>query len=356
MAEPRQPAGGALAGFDTMGGIQKAAILLTLIGEDAAAAVLNQLEADEVKAVTAEIAKIKMIDPSQHALVLAEFQRMIQDARALELAGAPYARRLLSRVRPGEDAEKIMKQLEPRKSRDESGDGPDVPAPELPEGLVTAPARRIALLLQDEPAQTVALVLAHLPARRAAQVMALMDPERRIEVTRRMAAIREVRPEVVTRVGAVLEGRLAAICDEPLIPLNGIQVAAETLSSLGRSAGSEVVDALAEQYPELSQQLRDMLFTFDMLLQLKDRDAQEVLKMVDRGTLALGLRGADPELQELFFRNMSERAAAMLKEEMEFLGAPRLSDVEAAQRSIIDMVLRLEKEGAITLEEANAAR
>lgn len=336
-------------------GVQKAAILVTLIGEEAAATLLNQLEADEVKQITAEIAKIKMIDPSQHGPVLIEFQDLVRDARALELAGAPLARRLLSRVRPGEDAEKIMKQLEPR--RRDSDEGSDLPPPELPEGLVTAPPRRLAMLLQDEPAQTVALVLAHLPARRASQVMGMMDPERRIEVTRRMAAIREVRPEVVTRVGAVLEGRLAAICDEPLIPINGIQTAVDTLSSLGRAAGQEIVDALAETHPELSQQMRDMLFTFDMLLGLKDRDAQEVLKVIDRSTLALGLKGADPELQELFFRNMSERAATMLKEEMEFLGAPRLSDIEGAQRSIIDMVLRLEKEGAITLEEkAGAAR
>ncbi|MEN6524909.1 MAG: flagellar motor switch protein FliG [Candidatus Polarisedimenticolia bacterium] len=342
-----------MAGFEGMAGVQKAAILMTLIGEEGAAAVLNELEGDEVKAITAEIAKIKMIDPSQHASVLVEFQDMIQDARALELAGAPLARRLLSRVRPGEDAEKIMKQLEPRRNREE--DGADLPLPELPESLVSAPARRLSMLLQDEPAQTVALVLAHLPPRRAAQVMNAMDPERRIEVTRRMASIKEVRPEVVTRVGAVLEGRLAAICDEPLIPMNGVQTAADTLQSLGRAAGGEIVDALAESCPELSQQLRDMLFTFDMLLALKDRDAQEVLKMVDRGTLALALKGADPELQELFFRNMSERAASMLKEEMEFLGAPRLADVEAAQRSIIDMVLRLEKEGAITLEEPQGA-
>ncbi len=338
---------------EVLGGVQKAAILLTLIGEESAASVLNQLEADEVKAITAEIAKIKMIDPSQHGVVLAEFQSMVQEARALELAGAPLARRLLSRVRPGEDAEKIMKSLEPRRSRDDM-EGVDVPVPELPEGLVTAPPRRLALLLQDEPAQTVALVLAHLPTRRASQVMGLMDPERRIEVTRRMAAIKEVRPEVVNRVGAVLESRLAAICDEPLIPINGIQTAADTLTSLGRAAGQEIVEALAENFPELSQQLRDMLFTFEMLLALKDRDAQEVLKMVDRSTLALGLKGADPELQDLFFRNMSERAATMLKEEMEFLGAPRLGDIEGAQRSIIDMVMRLEKEGTISLEEAPA--
>ncbi len=336
---------------DPLGGTQKAAILLTLLGEEAAASVLNQLEADEVKKITAEIAKIKMIDPSQHGAILAEFTEMVSDARALELAGAPLARRLLSRVRPGEDAEKIMKQLEPRKNRDETGEGPDIPPPELPEGLITAPPRRLAMLLQDEPPQTIALLLAHLPTRRAGQVMALMDPERRIDVTRRMAAIREVRPEVVVRVATVLENRLAAICDEPLIPINGIQAAADTITGLGRAAGQEIVDALAENFPELSQQLRDMLFTFEMLMGLKDRDAQEVLKMVDRGTLALGLKGADPELQELFFRNMSERASAMLKEEMEFLGAPRLADIEGAQRSIIDMVLRLEKEGAITLEE-----
>lgn len=335
---------------DPLSGLQKAAILMTLIGEESAASLLNQLEPDEVKAVTAEIAKIKMIDPSQHGSVLVEFEKMVTEARALELAGAPLAKRLLSRVRPEEDADKLMKQLEPRRNRESEGEV-DLPLPELPEALILSPARRLSMLLQDEPAQTVALVLSHLPARKAAQVMGLLDPERRVDVTRRMASIKEVRPEVVTRVGAVLEARLSSICDEPLVPINGVQTAADTLASMGRANGGEIVDALAEDFPELSQQLRDMLFTFDMLSALKDRDAQEVLKMVDRGTLALGLKGADPDLQDKFFRNMSERAAAMLKEEMEFLGAPRLADIEQAQRSIIEMVLRLEKEGTISLEE-----
>ena len=331
-------------------GVQKAALLVTLIGEEAATKLLACLEEEEVRRIAAEIARIKMVDPSEHEPILEEFTRMVNEARGLELAGLPLAKRLVGQARP-HDADRILQQIEPRRIPDPDEVQPDVEPPELPETILATPSRRLAMLLHDEPPQTVALVLAHLPPRKAARIMAAMEPDRRIEVTRRMASIREVREEVVREIGRVLEERLATICDEPIIPFDGIQSAADALTSLGRATGQEIVEALQDDYPELAQQLRDMLFTFDMLIGLGDRDCQEVLKQVDRATLALALSGAAPEIRDLFFRNMSERAAQMLKEEMEFLGSPKVSEIEQAQRSIIELVLRLEKEGAISLED-----
>ena len=339
---------------EDLSGAQKAAIVLTLLSRQAGANVLKHLRDDEVRQITMEIARIEMIDPSRHHQVLEEFHHLIQDSRGLELAGPPLAKKLLDLARP-EHAEKLMSELEPRRIRDEDEDGPLLPPPELPDAVLAASSRRLTMLLTEEPPQTIAVVVALLPPRKAARVMATLDPERRLEVTRRMASIQEIQPEVVNRIGAVLEDGLKSICEEPLVPLDGIQAASDTLQGLGRAVGQEIVDELADEHPELAGKLRDLLFTFEMLGLLDDRDTQEVLKQVDRGTLALALKGADPEMQMQFFRNMSERASQMLKEEMEFLSAPKVSEIESAQRQIIDLALKLEKEGAITIEEASVA-
>lgn len=339
---------------DPLTGAQKAAILVSLLDEQAASKLLQHLQEDEVRAIAAEIAKVDMIDPSRHEAVMAEFQSMVRDMRGLELAGRPKARRLLQALQP-EAAERLIREIDPPRIPDVDEEGIKIDPPQLPEALVAAPARRLAVLLRDEPPQTVALILAHLPSRKSARLLATMEPARRTEVTRRMAGIREVRPEIVERVGAALEERLAALGEDPFVSVDGIRIAADALTGLGRANGQEIVESLGGDYPELADQLRDLLFTFDLLNAMNDRDTQEVLKQVDRGTLALALKGADPSLQDTFYRNMSERAGQMLREEMEFLGAPRLSEIEQAQRSIIDLVLRLEKEGAIQLEEETVA-
>ncbi|HHN75126.1 MAG TPA: flagellar motor switch protein FliG [Acidobacteria bacterium] len=339
---------------DELTGAQKAAIVLTLLGEEAGAEVLKHLQDEEVRAITMEIAQIKMIDPSRHEQVLGEFHDLIRGSRGLELAGPHLAKKMLALARP-DVADKLLHELEPRRVRDADEDGPIAPPPELPDIVLEAPSRRLAMLLSEEPPQTVALIMALLPPRKAARVMKTMETERRLEVTRRMAAIQEVQPEVVKRIGRVLEESLKAICEEPLVPLDGVQAASDTLQGLGRAVGQEIVDELSEDYPELGKQLRDMLFTFDMIGLLNDRDTQEVLKQVDRSTLALALKAAEPDLQIQFYKNMSERASQMLKEEMEFLGAPKVSEIELAQRQIIELVLKLEKEGAISIEEQAVA-
>ncbi len=339
---------------EALTGAEKAAILITLLGEEAASCVLQNLETQEVREITLEIARIDKLEPNEFESVLEEFQTLIERSRTVELAGPGLAKRLLSRARPGE-AEKLLTELEPGRPLDGEEVLPDIPRPELPESLVVAPFRRLATLLQEEPPQTVALVLSHLPPKKASRILGLFERSAQIDLTQRMAAIHEVRPDVVTRVGRVLEEKLQALCEEPLFPLNGIQSAADTLIGLGRATGQEIIDELGDSEPELAEELRNFLFTFEMLGALTDKDCQEVLKQVERGTLALALKGADPDLQVLFYRNMSERAAQMLKEELDFLGSPKLSEIEASQRSIIEMVLKLEKEGVISLEEEAVA-
>ncbi len=325
-------------------GAPKAALLLTLIGEEAAAAVLRQLDADEVAAITGQIARADIVDPDQHAGVLEEFEELARGARGLKRAGVPLVRRLLARVHPGEDVERLVQESEPPPPAPD-----EAPAPRLLEGLAAAAPRQLALVLDDEPEQTVALVLAHLPADLAAQVLALLPPARRVEVARRMAALEEVRPDVVERVGTVLERRLASMPGGRAVHVDGVRAATAALAGLGRSAGHDIVEALTEAEPDLSRRLRERLFTFGMLRGLSECEVQELTRVADRGVLALALRGADPERRELLLRSMPRRAAALLREEMDLQGAPRIADIEKAQRQVVEVLLRLEREGAISL-------
>lgn len=335
---------------ESLTGTQKAAILMALIGEEAAGNILEHLDQAEIRQVTMEIAKLKLIEPSDYAGVLREFVDMVANARGLERAGPRLARRLLQRAMPGE-VDRLVRDPDRYAVRDDEDETGEAPLPELPEPLLRASSRRLATLLAEEAPQTAALILAHLPPRKAARILLLLPAGRRLDVTRRMATIREIRPDVVHRVAQVLEAKLSALDEEPLVPVNGVQAAADALTRMGRSAGKEIVDAMAEDFPDLSRQLSEMLFTFDMLRGLGDRDCQEVLKQVDRGTLALALKGGDPEVTQRFVSNMSERASQMLAEELDLVGAPRLAEIERAQRAVIELVLKLEAEGSITLEE-----
>ncbi|RMF75889.1 MAG: flagellar motor switch protein FliG [Acidobacteria bacterium] len=333
-------------------GRRKAAILVTLIGEDAATRLLQHLDEQEVEGVLAEVARLDVVDPSENARVLAEFQQMIQQTRGLETAGREKVRRLVQKARP-DAADELLARIGADDADEEPDPADGVPRPRLPDALVHAPARTIARLLAEENDQTTALVLAFLPSQKAARILGEMPAERRAEIVARMAAMSQAAPEAVQHVGEILVTRLEQADDAMAVPVDGLGSAADRLGTLGRAAGQEIVAALEERDAELAQKLRERLFTFEIVLSVQDRDMPDVLKKVERGTLALALKGADPELQDKFFRGMSERAAQMLREEMDFLGAPRVADVENAQRVIVEAVLEMEKNGEITLEEAN---
>ena len=295
-------------------GARQAAIVISLLGEDSAAEILKNLDEFENTAILTEVARLKTISPLEHSATLTEFERMILETRSVEKVGLERAKKLLDRYAP----EKSDDMVERIGKYSEAGVEEVTPIasqmPSLPSPVYEATARTLSRALKGEHEQTIAFVLSAISPQKAGRVLEGLPLDVRIEVSRRMAEFETVNPQILAEIGEVLTARIAELSEEGTVAVNGVQAAADCIAALGRSGGREVLEALESESPELVAQLRDLLFSFDMVAHIDDRDLPEVLKQVDRSTLALALKGADPELSKKFFRGMSERAAKMLEE------------------------------------------
>jgi flagellar motor switch protein FliG len=208
---------------------------------------------------------------------------------------------------------------------------------------------QLSTFLQDEHPQTIALVIAYLDPQSAAAVMGSLPPELRPEVAERLATMGSTPPEVIRRVENVLQRKLSSIASQELTAAGGVKSLVEVIQWVDRNTERMIFDYLTDNNPELAEEVRKLMFTFEDLLQLDDRSIQQILKEVDMKELALALKGASDALKDKIFRNMSERAVNMLKEELEFMGPVRVRDVEEAQQRIVSIVRRMEEAGEIVI-------
>lgn len=316
---------------------QKAAILLLALGAEASSKVLRYFSEEEVEELSLEIARLGTIPASVQAEVVHEFYEMVIAQEFLLEGGPEQANRLLEMALGAEKGRDILQritkvlQLSPFDS------------------LKKVDPAQLASFLQDEHPQTIALVLAYLGTEAAAAVITLLPAELRPEVAARLATMERTLPEVIQGVENVLQQKLAAVATDELSAAGGVKALAEILSRVDRNTERLIFDALAETNPELLEEVRKMMFTFEDLLQLDDRAIQQVLKEVEIKELALALKGASETVKQKIFKNMSERAVNMLQEEMEFMGPVRLRMVEEAQQRVVSVVRRLEEAGEIVL-------
>jgi flagellar motor switch protein FliG len=208
---------------------------------------------------------------------------------------------------------------------------------------------QLSTFLQDEHPQTIALVIAYLDPQVAAAVLSSLPPELRPEVAERLATMGSTPPEVIRRVENVLQRKLSSIASQELTAAGGVKSLVEVIQWVDRNTERMIFDYLTDNNPELAEEVRKLMFTFEDLLQLDDRSIQQILKEVDMKELALALKGASDALKDKIFRNMSERAVNMLKEELEFMGPVRVRDVEEAQQRIVSIVRRMEEAGEIVI-------
>jgi flagellar motor switch protein FliG len=325
-------------------GARRAAILMVLLGDETAGKLLRHMSEEEISAIAREVARLEAIDPEVERQILEEY--IVDAIRPPEDHGGPdVAKRLLSRADIPDSAHGRLLGAEA-----EAASG-------LLGSMLDAPPKVLAEVLAAEHHQTVALILLHLPPAKAAETLRNLAEDVKAETVLRMATLRQVRGELLDEVASSIKEKLGepgTEAEEAEGP-SGLERTASVLQSLRRSEARELLEGLERNDPERAQELRDQVYTFDTLVLADDRGIQELLRQVETKMLALAIRDAPPELAQKFYGNLSERAAGMLKEEIEFLGTVRPEEELAARREILDRALKLEADEKLVFAEANPA-
>jgi flagellar motor switch protein FliG len=318
-------------------GLRKVAILIVTLEKESSSAILRQLDSDSIEAITREVASLRGIEEGVRQEVIKEFHNLALARSYTEVGGLNYAKMLLAQSLSKDEAERIMRQIEHQfYSKPFTF-------------LHKAETENLLTFIQDEHPQTIALILAHLTASKASEILGGLPPEKQIEVVSRISRMEQTSPEVIKEVERGLEHRLSGLMTDRLQRVGGVNSVAEILNLTDRSTEKGILEALGEDDPDLVAQIRRLMFVFEDVLLVNDKGIQSVLKEIETSDLVLALRTATDELKQKIFSNMSDRAAQMIREEMEYMGPVRLSDVEMAQQRIVDVVRRLEDSGEIII-------
>jgi len=326
-----------MASAPEMTGVHKAAVLLLTLSQDEAAEVLKRLPAEAVEEVSREIASIGDIPMPVRSSVFGEFYHLALANSSVTEGGLEYAKTLLRKSLSEADASRIIKQVTQQVQTTPFS------------FLQKAESENLLTFIQDEHPQTIALILAHLPSQKASEVLVGLPSQKQVEVVKRIANMEQTSPEVIKEVERGLEHRLSDIVSQTFEKAGGVDTVAEILNLADRSTEKGIMEGLEAEDPDLVEQIRRLMFVFEDILLVNDKGIQSVLKEVENEELALALKTASQELKDKIFKNMSERAAQLIGEDMQYMGPVRVSDVEAAQQKIVDVVRRLEDAGEIII-------
>ncbi|MDR2467588.1 MAG: flagellar motor switch protein FliG [Spirochaetaceae bacterium] len=321
-------------------GRQKAAIFLVSVGSDISSEIFKYLREDEIETLTFEIARLETVEPEQKDAILTEFQELMMANQFISIGGIDYARELLEKSLGSQKAVDIINRLTSSLQV-------------RPFDFIrrTDPSHLLNFIQQELP-QTIALILAYLEPNKASVILQNLPHEVQAEVARRIAIMDRTSPEVLREVERVLEKKLSTLSSEDYTTAGGVGSVVEILNLVDRSSEKQIIEALEEEDPELAEEIKKKMFVFEDIVMLDDRSIQKVLREVDTAELSKALKSVDSEVQEKIYRNMSKRAAAMLKEDMEFMGPVRLKDVEESQQKIVSIIRHLEDTGEIVVSRA----
>jgi flagellar motor switch protein FliG len=318
-------------------GVRKSAILLLSLPEEVAAEVLKRLPPDAVEEISREIASRPKTTQETRREVFGEFYNLTLADASLNEGGLEYAKTLLRKSLSEEDAKRIIATVTQQVQTSPFS------------FLQKAESENLLTFIQDEHPQTIALILAHLPKQKASEILVGLPSQKQIEVVKRVATMEQTSPDVIREVERGLEHRLSDIVSQTFEKAGGVDTVAEMLNLADRSTEKGIMEGLEAEDPDLVEQIRRLMFVFEDILLVNDKGIQTVLKEVDNDELALALKTASQELKDKIFKNMSERAAQLIAEDMQYMGPVRVSDVEAAQQKIVDVVRRLEDAGEIVI-------
>jgi len=319
-------------------GSQKAAVISVVLGDDLTGEIFKYLEEDEIQEISKEIVLMKTVPKKLVDEILEEFHAMLIAKDYITHGGIEYAKKILIKSMGPDMARKILDRLT-RTLEASAGFT----------SLEKANPQQLSKFIQHEHPQTISLILAHLDSSQASEVLASLPENLRADIAIRMASLQEISPDVIRRISVILEQRLEAIGGFNVEEYGGVRAVAEIFNRMDRNVGKIVLEQIESMSPELAAQIRDLMFIFDDILLIDNQGVSEILKRADRKTLGMALKGASEEIQDQFFRNMSSRAADMLKEEMEYMGPVKLKEVESSQHEIVEIVRQLEEEGLISI-------
>ena len=326
-----------MRGDDRITGLQKAAILLISLGPEKSAMIFKHLKEDEIEELTLEIANTRSVTPQIKETIINEFYEVCLAQQYIAEGGIGYAKELLEKALGADKAVEVLNRLTA-----------SIQVKPF-EFVRKTDASQLLSFIQDEHPQTIALILSYLGPSQSAMIVSALSPEQQVEVAKRIATMDRTSPDVIKEVEKVLESKLANLVNQDYTIIGGVDHVVEILNTVDRGTEKHIMETLEIEDPELADEIRKKMFVFEDILLLDDRAIQRVLRDVDNNDLAVALKGANEEVQNTVFRNMSQRLAVMIKEDMEFMGPVRMKDVEEAQQKIVNTIRKLEDAGEIVI-------
>lgn len=321
----------------TLSGRQKASIFMISLGPEKSARIMQHLSEEEIEQLTLEIASIRTIESEELEKVSKEFNELCMASHFIAQGGIEYAKEVLEKALGNEKAIEIIGHL-----------SSNLQIKPFDFIRKTDPSQ-VLNFIQGEHPQTIALIMSYLEAEQAAAILSSLPSERQTEVARRIAIMDSTSPEIIREVENTLEKKISSLGTQDYTSAGGINSIVEILNHVDRSTEKTILETLEVQDPVLSEEIKKLMFVFEDIIKMDDRSIQLVLREVESKDLALALKGSNEDVQEKVKKNMSQRAAEMLDEEMVFLGPVRLRDVEEAQQQIVNVIRRLEDSGEIII-------
>lgn len=319
-------------------GVQKAAILFITLGPEASAGIIKKFPESDIQRITYEIANITGVRAEQRQEILNEFIEMNRAKEYIVEGGLEYAKSLLSKALGPQRAKEILDKVT------------EATQQYRPFAIARkADAHQLMNVISNEHPQTIALILCYLQADKAGQILSALPEDIQSEVAYRIASMNNTSPLVIKEIEKVLDSKLYSVVKSDMTVLGGVNALVDILNQVDRTTEKNITESLEREDPELAEKIKESMFVFEDIITLDDVSIQRILREIDAKELAMALKGCSEEVANAIFRNQSKRAAAALKEDMEFLGPVRLMDVEKAQQKIVGIIRRLDEAGEIVI-------
>lgn len=328
--------------LQNMTATQKVAALLIVLGPSTASEVLKNLKDDDLlEQVTLDIASLNKVPMEILNGILEEFKAIFQASNYLSAGGMDYAKELLEKAYGGDQAKRILDRLvvlmnsNPFQFFNEADPG------------------QLATSFQNENPQLIALIMAYLKPEHSAQVLNFLPPEVQAQVALKIADMDTTNPEILSEIEKIVESKFSSVVVQDFSKAGGVESLANILNRTDRATERNVIELLEVQNPQLAEEVRELMFVFEDIISLEDRAIQRILREVDTKDLAMSLKGTKEDVKEKIFKNMSERAQAMLRDEMEYMGPVRAKEVQEIQSKIVGIIRTLEVAGEIIVAREN---